>query len=336
MIQLWLERNYGIKADEEIKIGNYSACRRGDQLYFLIRPVNKDTDELSELQTIALHLSQNGDSSVPLFFPAKNGELLSQWENDKACVLVSKSVERRKITKLGRKLGKFHKRGRSLQYPIKKISRLGQWKELWEKRLDQMENVWNGKLFQFPENEFERMFLESFPYYMGLAENAIQYLVDTELDETPTEIDHGTICHERFSSSTWGDSILTKNPFEWVLDHGSRDLAEWTRERYFYNTQTYEPDLKGFFADYQSTTKLSPFSWRLLYARMLFPLHYFESVEGYYLTQSEQTRNSLEDQMLKLLNQSGEYEQFLRNFYHVIEAPIRTRNIPEVEWLKRL
>lgn len=200
MFRHWLEENYGIKPEEEISIGNYSACKRGDQLYFLIHPVKADHEEISELQTMSLHLAGNGDRTVPLFFPGKNGEILTQWKNEKACILVSQKTEMKRTAKLGRSLGKFHHRGRSLQFPIKKASRIGEWKGIWEKRLDQMEKVWNGMLFQHPENEFEKMFLESFPYYMGMAENAIQYLVDTELDDSPTSTDHGTICHERFSS----------------------------------------------------------------------------------------------------------------------------------------
>ena len=58
-----------------------------------------------------------------------------------------------------------------------------------------MEKVWNNMLYQQPESEFDRMFMESFPYYMAMTENAIQYLVDTELDDEPKSIDYGTVCH---------------------------------------------------------------------------------------------------------------------------------------------
>jgi spore coat protein YutH len=336
MIKKWLEEHYGIKTEAELSIGDYPACKRGNQLYFLIHPVKQSPEEIIELQTVSTHLSGNGDATVPLFYPAKNGEILSEWKNEKACVLACMSMNRRKApARLGRKLAKFHLRGRTLTVPIEKISRLGQWKQIWEKRLDQMEKVWSSKIYQYPENEFERMFLDSFPYYMGLAENAIQYLVDTELDESPTSIDHGTICHERFSSNTWREGMVFKNPFEWILDHGTRDIAEWTRERYFHNSQTYEPDVRQFYFDYQGKTKLSPFSWRLLYARMVFPLHYFECVEGYYVSKSEQTRHTLEDNLQKLLNHSSEYEQFLAKFYQLVEVPVRTFKIPELDWLKK-
>ncbi len=120
MFRHWLEENYGIKPEEEITIGNYSACKRGDQLYLLIHPVKADNDEISELQTMALHLAGNGDRTVPLFFPGKNGEILTQWKNEKACILISQKADMKRTARLGRSLGKFHHRGRSLRSPIKK------------------------------------------------------------------------------------------------------------------------------------------------------------------------------------------------------------------------
>ncbi|WP_147535302.1 spore coat putative kinase YutH [Bacillus marasmi] len=335
MIQEWLEHHYGIKAEEEISIGHYSGCKRGDQLYFLIHPVKQEQEVINELNAISAHLVTTGDRNVPIFYPAKNGEILSQWKDEKACVLaLNGGMKRRSYAQLGRKLAKFHQRGLTLTVPIEKLSRLGQWKDIWVKRLEQMEKVWLSMIYQYPENEFERLFLESFPYYCGLAENAIQYLVDTELDEAPTSIDHGTVAHERFSEGTWGEASLFKNPFDWILDHLSRDIAEWTRERYFHNSQTYQPELRQFFSEYQSKTRLSPFSWRLLYARLLFPLHYFECVEEYYVSNSEQTKHTLDDRLQKILNHSSEYEQFLASFYGLVEVPIRTMKIPEIDWLK--
>ncbi|NMD69015.1 spore coat protein YutH [Bacillus sp. DNRA2] len=335
MIQEWLDQHYGIKAEEEISIGRYSGCKRGDQLYFLIHPIKLEQEAINELSAISAHLVQAGDRAVPVFYRAKNGEILSRWKDENACVLaLNQGMKRKAMAQLGRKLAKFHQRGRTLTVPINKLNRLGQWKEIWVKRLEQMEKVWLTKINQLPENEFERMFLESFPYYLGLTENAIQYLVDTELDVTPTNIDHGTVTHERFSEMTWGGERLFKNPFEWILDHGARDIAEWTRQRYFHNSQTYQPDLRQFFSDYQSMTQLSPFSWRLLYARLVFPLHYFDCVEEYYVSSSEQTKHTLEDRLQKIINHSSEYEKFLASFYGLLEVPLRTMKIPEIGWLK--
>lgn len=333
MLQKMLEKEYGIKVEEEFKLDSYEALRGNGWIYLAAKAGSYQEEDIMELGQIAEHLSNYGDKHVALFVPAKSGKYLTNWENANYCVLANRQTDRQQRMKLGRKLAKFHERGRRLSFSIKRSSRIGQWKELWEKRLEQMEKVWNGLLFQPAEDEFERMFLESFPYYMGLTENAIQYLVDTEIDDQPTEADGGTVCHERFSKKSWGTDCFIKNPFDWVFDHRSRDLAEWTRERYFHNIQTYQLDMNRFFEEYQSIAPLSPFSWKLLFSRILFPLHYFDCVERYYTTRSEQDRKHLEERLAKILQQSQEYERFLGGFFEIAGAPVKKLKLPLPEWL---
>ncbi|HEY2420465.1 MAG TPA: spore coat protein YutH [Neobacillus sp.] len=333
MLRKMLEDQYGIKVEEYVKLDMFDALRGNGWLYLISKPGGRDETELSELEKIAEHLRNYGDQHVPIFLPTKDGSLLATWEENQYCVLANRQTENQPKIKLGRKLAKFHERGRRVPFEIERSSRIGQWKDLWEKRLEQMEKVWNGLLFQTPEDEFERMFVESFPYYLGLTENAIQYLVDTEIDDTPDESDSGTVCHERFTKNSWGENYYIKNPFDWVFDHRSRDIAEWTRERYFRNIQTYDLELKQFFAEYQSIAPLSSFSWRLLYSRLLFPLHYFDCVENYYLTRSEQNKQVLEEYLSKIIRQSTEYERFLGSFFHLAGAPINRLHLPLLEWL---
>lgn len=333
MLRKMLENQYGIKVEEYVKLDSYEALRGNGWLYLISKPGGRGEEDLNELEKIAAHLRNFGDRNVPIFLPTKDGNLIASWEQNKYCVLANRQSEQQKKIQLGRKLAKFHERGRMVPFEIERSSRIGQWKDLWVKRLEQMERVWNGLLFQTPEDEFERMFIESYPYYMGLTENAIQYLVDTEIDDNPLETDAGTVCHERFSRRSWGESYLIKNPFDWVFDHRSRDLAEWARERYFRNIQTYDQELMQFFSDYQSISPLSSFSWRLLYARLLFPLHYFDCIESYYITKSEQDKKALEERLSKILRQSADHERFLAGFYQMSGAPVRRLNLPHLEWL---
>ncbi|WP_042461199.1 spore coat putative kinase YutH [Neobacillus dielmonensis] len=338
MFQSMLEQQYGIKVEnEQIEINRCPALKGNGWIYLIANPGNREEESIQELVQIAEHLNQLGDKDTAIFMRDKKGNWMTDWEQRQYCVLASRQKEEnQRQTRLGRKLAKFHERGRRVPFQIQRISRIGQWKRLWEQRLEQMEKVWNGLLFQAPEDEFERMFIESFPYFMGLTENAIQYLVDTELDDDPLEIDSGTVCHERFTQNTWSSSsgpYAIKFPFDWVFDHRSRDLAEWTRERYWRNIQTYDMDVRYFFEHYQSVSPLSSFSWRLLYSRLIFPLHYFECVESYYITQSEQEKKLLEERMGRILKQSSEYERFLAQFFQLTGAPVRRLNLPQLEWL---
>ncbi|WP_042353883.1 spore coat putative kinase YutH [Bacillus rubiinfantis] len=333
-----LEIHYGIKAHEQLKINAYDAVSVNGWLYILASPYNKSEEDVKELSEISNHLRGYGDQHVPIILQGKDGNFITTWEQQKYCIFAIRQTERKqRHAKHGRKLAKFHERGRRVPFQIQRSSRIGQWKQLWERRLEQMEKVWNSLLFQTPEDEFEQLFTESFPYYMGLTENAIQYLVDTELDDEPLEIDSGTVCHERFTTKTWDGQYTIKNPFEWVFDHRSRDLAEWVRGRYWQNNQTYDVDVKQFFSEYQSIAPLSTFSWRLLYARLIFPLHYFECIENYYSSRSEQEKRWLEERLSKIIRHSSEYERFLAGFFQQSGALIHSNsiNLPTLDWLYR-
>ncbi|MFL6561131.1 MAG: spore coat protein YutH, partial [Bacillus sp. (in: firmicutes)] len=63
------------------------------------------------------------------------------------------------------------------------------------------------------------------------------------------------------------------------------------------------------------------------------PLHYFECIESYYITTSEQDKKLLEEKLARILRQSGEYERFLASFYQLTDAPIKRLNLPLLEWL---
>lgn len=333
MLQRLLQQKYGIRAVEEYKIGQYQACQDENNVYLLIPVSHLDDNSILELEALATYLIESGDPSVFRFQKSRDGESILNWDSKRYCVIAKTSNENRPVKRIGRKLAKFHYRGRAVPFEIKSLSRIGMWKTYWEQRLDQLEKVWNERLFIVPENDFERMFIESFPYYMGLAENAIQYLSDTEQDDEPSAVDSGTICHARFTAKTWTDSFVMKNPFDWVFDHCARDLAEWTRGRYFQNIKTYEPEVRIFFQEYKTISSLSSFSWRILYARLLFPLHYFECVEEYHITPSEQRKCQEEDKLKKYIEQSREYEEFLKGFYSLAEVPVKRLNIPRIDWL---
>lgn len=333
MLKQILKKQYGIDANESMPLGPYQSCRTGNQRLFLVPVTHIEEEEFSEIQQIVDHLKNSGDQNVCTILDTKEKGKIIELESENYCVLSFLETRSQSSTRLGRKLAKFHFRGRKIPFSVKNISRIGQWKKLWETRIDQMEGVWNNMIFQEPENEFDRMFLESFPYYMAITENAIQYLVDTELDDDPKSIDNGTVCHSRFTNTTWGEEIRVKNPFDWVFDHCSRDLAEWTRERYLYNYRTYQPEVKRFFQEYQTVEPLSSFAWRLLYARLMFPLHYVECVEDYYSTSSEKEKRLLTERMERYLHHSRDHEKFLQDIYAMLEVPVQRLQIPSLEWL---
>ncbi len=332
MSQEILSKYYGIQVERAHNEGSLNSFVAGNSIYTIHKVTNMEEQILQELYMLSEHLRTSGDRYVSSFVPTEDGKYLVTEEEQDYVVLHNQML---KVSpqKLGRKLARFHVSGRTVQQRIEKINRIGQWKQLWEQRVNQLESVYRNVVTQHPSDEFERLFVESFPYYMGLSENAIQYLVDTELDDEPREHDAGTVCHERFHSNTWGKNVWMHNPFQWVFDHGSRDVAEWVRDLYDKRTQTFHHDLKQFVREYQSVTPLSSFSWRLLYSRLVFPLHYFQCIEDYYITTSEQQKHVLSEKLQRILQTTHYHERFLTDFYQLCEVPINRLSIPKINWL---
>ena len=124
-----------------------------------------------------------------------------------------------------------------------------------------------------------------------------------------------------------------KNPFDWVFDHATRDLAEWVRDHYIHHIHTYQRGVIQFFREYQSIEHLSSFSARLLYARMLFPIHYYETVEEYFSGPKESRSHELEESLSTITKTSENYETFLKHFFELAQLPAKQMQLPEIEWL---
>lgn len=325
-----LLEQYNIKIEKTVNAFGFEGVLYRNLLYCIVPIPNWELEEIIDLKQMSDYLYQKGDFRIATILPTLNGELSCKIQ-DKDCIIVRcPTLQYSRTESIGRELAKYHKKGRSFPYQLKRANRIGQWKYLWEKRLDQMELFWRGKVQQHPANTFETLFVESFPYYIGLTENAIQYLVDTELDESPTQVDSATICHHRFTTIP-----TTRFPTDIVLDHCTRDVAEYIRHLYHTNHNPMYNHISEFIGDYERVTPLSPFSWRLLYSRLLFPLHYFECIERYYMSDTEGEMKSQEKQLKAILEDSSRYEKFLASFFERIGVQSRNLELPEVSWLSK-
>ncbi|WP_017434798.1 spore coat putative kinase YutH [Saccharococcus caldoxylosilyticus] len=332
-MESWIRQEYDIEAERMKKNGRYYTFLYKHQYYTVIPVYGRSEAELEELQKMSNYLISKGDMTVASFVQTKSGKLVA-YRNEQPIVIVRTPLlpYARNIS-VGRELAKFHQRGRTCPLPLVHCRRIGQWKELWGKRVDQMEEFWKNKIAMGMETMFDRLLIESFPYYLALAENAIQYVADTELDEEPFGIDYATFCHERIPNSGWVEGKEQKLPTDWVYDHCARDLAEWVRYLYVKKGHHSVGEIRQFFRDYERQTPLSPFAWRLVYARLLFPLHYFECVEGYYMSDDEREKQQYVYMLQSIIARSREHEQFLASFMDIVGLSSRHLSLPKVEWL---
>jgi spore coat protein YutH len=331
-MQEFIRHEYEISAERMEKIGRYHTFLYKNQYYTVI-PVHGRTEaEIEELQKMSHYLISKGDVTVASFVPTKSGKLVAYNDNQPIVMVRTSVLPYARNISIGRELAKFHQRGRTCPISIIHCRRIGQWKEFWGTRLDQMEQFWRRKIEMGITTMFDRLFIESFPYYLGLAENAIQYVADTELDEEPVGIDYATFCHERLPNAKWIEGKEHKLATDWVYDHCARDLAEWVRQIYTKKQNASVERIRQFFRDYEQITPLSAFAWRLIYARLLFPLHYFECVEGYYIAEGEREKQAYEQMLRHIVNHSREHEQFLASFVDIVGLSNRRLHLPKIDW----
>ncbi|MCM3112947.1 spore coat putative kinase YutH [Lederbergia lenta] len=326
-----LEKYYEIKPESSIQDGNITRYMKNDSIYTIVPVTHVEQETLIELYEISEHMAKYQDKKVSRFVAQAEGKFLITHEEQDYVLLKNTKRKSGSQKNVGRMLAKFHERGKEIQIQISSINRIGQWKEYWITRLEQLERAWHAAVQEKPEEEFEKLFIESFPYYLGLCENAIQYVTDTEMDLVPQYSDRGTICHERFHDNLWKESLEIRNPFDWVFDHCGRDIAEWVRGCYFRQPRSFQPEMIHFLQGYQSIITITEFSWRLIYARLLFPLHYFSCIEEYYSAETQSKQKHLEEKMRRYIRDSGEYELFLKHFYKIAGAD--TKRIPIIDWI---
>ena len=180
------------------------------------------------------------------------------------------------------------------------------WELLWEERIDYYERQIGENEKRFP------LIRESFDYFVGLGENAISYLVNTKIEVKEKKFDDMVIAHNNLFSSL-GDL------FNIILDHKSRDVAEYVKLSFFNGNREIFSQLEEYF--YHNFYSL--YGMRVLYARIIYPSYYFklydDIVSG---KKDEKELNTIIDKVYEYQVFLYRMGLFLKKFY----------DIPIIEW----
>ena len=183
------------------------------------------------------------------------------------------------------------------------------WELLWENKIDYYE-------MQVGENEKKYPLIrESFDYFIGMAENAISYLVNTKLELKPTITDQKVISHNNIGLSLTDPSNL-------ILDHKARDVAEYIKFSFWSNNKNIFKELDEYFY----YNYYSPYGIRILFSRILYPSFYFNLYDEIISGKKE------EKELNKIISRITEYEIYLYNTYLYLR---KYYDIPSIEWLKK-
>lgn len=295
-----------------------------NQIYELKDQRSFHHPDLRELFDISSRLIHLGDMRIAHIVPTKNGNLSTKMDGLDYILLAFPNFRSNEQPN-GESLALFHKRSQSiLTGENSRNSLFLKWRDFWTKRIDDLSVYWNDTEKKNERNEYEEQFLRVFPYFSGRTENAIQYLTDLMIDESIYDLP--VVSHHRFNENSWGErTLFVKTPEQWVIDHPSRDIAEWIRFMLNKGSRSVSR-IYEFIDHYLERNKLSTAGLGLVFARVLFPLSFIENGE-YAMEHPEESQRSLL-KLRGLLRQINEEERFLGSF-----GKRYLSRLPRVDWL---
>lgn len=180
------------------------------------------------------------------------------------------------------------------------------WGKLWGDKVDYLE-------YQVSELATPHKIISgSFSYYVGLAENAIEYfnLLDASGAKT-------YVSRRRLKSPEYMCDYI--NPLELVVDYRVRDIAGYLKAEFFDGGEVLkEIDImvdKDF---------LTPLEYNLLFCRLLYPSYYFDVMQR--ILEGGRDENDL----LYYIERVYDYEKFLNEVYRRFS---KKSSMIKIEWL---
>lgn len=186
------------------------------------------------------------------------------------------------------------------------------WQDLWSIKMDYLEKVINENGKKYP------IIVDSFNYFIGMAENAISYynnLSNKEVDNNSLVISHRII--------NINDTVYAiYDPVNIIIDHKARDIAEYIKCSFFSDNINIFKELNVYFK-YNYYTKDDVV---MLLARVLYPSFYFNMYEDIMI-------NSKEEKIItNITSKLDKYELYLARVFKYFN---NFYNLPVPEWLNK-
>ncbi|MBM7646088.1 spore coat protein YutH [Scopulibacillus daqui] len=279
-------------------------------------------DDIEELAALAYGFRQRGEKGVAVIAPEQKKKWAARKNEDTVLLIVPPHF--RQNVPLPKELARFHQSGSFFQFRKLDDTPYVNNVNYWINRLDDLWDRYKECQKSRTITDFENHFIKVFPYFAGLGENAVQYMVDLRLDYSVFE--KPAVCHHRFTDDTWAfGPYWIKSPADWVIDHPSRDLAEWMRGAVLDN-KSYQ-EIESFLQAYHQENPITSLGKSLIMGRLLFPLSFIELSEAYF-EDKKRNESLYMDVLLKSLSRMEQYESFLKWFAQENLAEIKT-----VDWL---
>ncbi|WP_102028527.1 hypothetical protein [Salirhabdus sp. Marseille-P4669] len=327
-----LRRFYPYQFQYESTISGYTAFQEADGWVLVLPGDYIDENEITEQYVIADFIQKSGfpHMAVPVQSVSESYRVpINKEEHVYVCQLQPVQAPK-DYNELIHFLERFHNTSRSFPYSPIYVNRYGHWKKNWEQIVDQFDFVKQSYLEKDELTDMERLWLESCFYFIGIGENAIQYLQETNHEKQYNQYDQPVFAFERILPFPNTEAIL---PNRIVYDHPSRDLAELTRHIILTQGRDGLSTIGNMLTAYNQKRPLSLFSWRLFYARLIFPIHFVD-----YSTEiiSQLKDNDYEYRRLKaFFSYQNEYEYCLKQIHQYINRNV-DHTLPSLDWLETI
>lgn len=293
----FIEYFYGIKVDKIVYEKNSYSFIYNRYFYKLyVFDNSSNTDFL-----INVNKKMLGNTLVSEIIKNRNGEVLSIYNNIgyilmRIYVNVNKGISLKEVV--------------SLSNSLYKDKLMINWGNLWERKMDYLENLINENGKKYP------LIVDSFNYFVGLAENAISYYNTILIDKN---YKFG-ISHRKIKIDDTIEELY--NPLNIIFDYKVRDVAEYMKISFFNGNK----NALNEFIWYLNNNYLSIMEAKLLIARLLYPSFYFDMYEDIMIDEKE------EKIITNILIKIDEYEIYLAKLIEMISSKY---GVDDILWLKK-
>lgn len=184
------------------------------------------------------------------------------------------------------------------------------WISLWENKIDYFEEWFSSRM-----DSYKNIF-PLFYYFIGLAEDALLYLKETEKEEVKQKSDQLVVSHYRMHLEY--ELYDYYDPTNIIIDHASRDISEYIKSSFV--NKVWDIDM---LRDYLALHSFSKYGLRMILARILYPSFFFDYVE-------EMIMSNKEINLLYLENRLIEFEGFIKQVCLFLADEY---NIPVIPWI---
>ena len=277
---------------------------KNNDIRYMLKIVNSNKVSLP-FKNINFEIINEGYLFFFIIVPNKYGQYITYFDNKPYILLKLSNIVNSRINIFDIRTDLFI-RSSHINNHFDKVT----WQKLWENKIDYFED-----LFSKRGNQFYKYY-PLFNYFIGISENALQFLKEASAQKISENADDVVIQHRRIN---YFDSLYDYyDTSEVILDHASRDISEYIKSCFLNDMWDIQ-----LFSDYLDCHYFSKYGLTIMYSRILFPTFFFDYIDNFLVDGNDK-------KIIDLENKIGEYQFFLYQIGNLFNVKY---GIETIEWI---